>query len=236
MRFGKEVKGRKEKRMKPLACKVKYRFKYANLDDLVILVDEFPQGEYLYNTKDVNNSRLYFSEQDGSVRFYTASLNPDGTPKDDEGFGGREFKLRHMLGHDMIIRGPWSSRSGVMNQHFRKSMEVSMTDDPKAYERGYTLYGGKVTVEFAMDSIKLVKNEEIEIFPVYRGGKEIIYIPVKMDNVCHNHWKVEVKQGHRCVYCNHICYQVIEKGIDEITGMQFMTTIDDYNRYHKKGK
>lgn len=230
--------------MKPLACRVKYNFKYANLDDLVILVDEFPQGEYLYNTKDVGKNRLYFAEQEGAVRFYTASLTPYGRPKNDEGFGGRIFHLplKIPLVYDNIavdvekVQGPWSSRSGVMNQHFRKSMEVSFTDDPKAYERGHTLYGGKVTVEFAMDSIKLVKNEEIEIFPLHLYGKEIIYIPVKMDNVCHNHWKVEVKQGHRCVYCGHTCYQVINKGIDEITGKDFMTTIEHYNRYYKKGK
>ena len=65
-----------------------------------------------------------------------------------------------------------------MNRNgFGPCMEVSMTDDPEAWERGHTFFAVAMTIEKAKEALAkvqgscLVKNEEDYYFPL-KGLKE----------------------------------------------------------------
>ena len=146
--------------MKVLNARVRWMQGYANSPTLEILVDRFPtESDYRYEHKP---PAAYYAEAEGSVRFF-AYTGPG------EGYGGREFEIRMKgTGRRVTLVGPWSSRAGYMNSiGFGPCVDVSITEDPKAFARGHTFYSGAVTLELAQAAAKIAG-----CFLVKVGGAE----------------------------------------------------------------
>jgi len=146
--------------MKALNAKVNWMEKYANEPHLEILVDRIPSlEELLYDVKD---EYFYLAEKDGYVRFFYYK-------QPDEGYAGHHFHLRMKDGSEVVLKGPWSSNSGTMNRvGFTPSIEASLTDEPAAFERGYTFKAGAITVDFARKALaRFVPDVSLERFDDY---------------------------------------------------------------------
>lgn len=92
---------------------------FANDPIFVLTVDEIPsQDDIVFDTLPHSEGCLYWGQtDDGYVSFLSHNF------KNDRGYGGAVFKLRTAEGV-VEIKGPWSSRSGVMNQYFPTCVEV----------------------------------------------------------------------------------------------------------------
>lgn len=156
--------------MKILDMQIDWRYKYGNSPDIKILVDEIPD-DLVYEVMTLaGNSELYFAEKDGYVNFYSYK-GPDN------GFGGKSFELNLGNGESVILIGPWSSRTGVMNKFFPPSREVSMTTNPEVMEKGITFSSGYVTVELLREAMKkFCPDHELIMDP---NNNEPYFIPVK---------------------------------------------------------
>ena len=156
--------------MKILKMKVKWNEGLGNSPELQVLVNRIPESdEMIYEHKD----GLYFAERTGYVRFYAVSHSGNG-------FGGREFKLKMKDGKEVTLKGPWSSRSAIMNQMgFTHSMEVHITDNPEKYERGYFM-SGNITMLKVFDYLTNPgMTEELgKVFIIeVHDGKEFTWYP-----------------------------------------------------------
>jgi hypothetical protein len=121
---------------------------YANDPTLEILVDKMPDRSDLRYKKE---GILYYAELDGYVSFF-CYRGPG------EGFGGRGFEITMEDGSQELLKGPFSSRAGVMNAAgFGPCVDVSITDNPESYERGYTFYAGHVTLKLIEDMKHIVE-------------------------------------------------------------------------------
>jgi hypothetical protein len=156
--------------MKPIECSVNWYEKYANDPELQIIVDKLPRQEDLrYKHIDIGTTELWFAEKEGYVSFYAWN-----SPKQDKGFYGRHFDITLEDGSMVTLLGPWASRSGVMNKWFLpQCLEVSLKEE-KNYN-GVSWYSCSVTLEFALEAIKLCK-EPIDLVVKYKYG-EYIFIP-----------------------------------------------------------
>jgi len=169
---------------------------WANDPTLEILVDKLPDRSELHF--ECRNG-LYFAESDGYVSFISKK---DPTIPDD-GFGGAHQTLIMQDRTVLSFKGGWSSRAGVANKlGFTECMDVSLTDEPKSWERGYTFLAGHVTYEFAKnavweflpevnlvrvdkDSSFLDSSEEQSHAIEHQGeDREYIYVPMRVDNPC----------------------------------------------------
>ena len=126
--------------MKVLAARVDPREGWDNPPRLELLVDRIPQlNEFRFRKK----GPYYFAELDGFVEFFYY----DGP---GDGYGGNEFEITMEDGTREVLVGPWSSNSAAMARAgFPDTIPVSITDNPDAWERGYTFYSGHITVELA---------------------------------------------------------------------------------------
>ena len=120
---------------------------------LQLLVDHVPLATSLTYTKyPTNHGYLYYAEQDGYVRFY-AYAQPG------KGLGGSRYTLNIDDGTTETLIGPWSSRAGAVNTlGVGPVCDVSMTDSPKAYDRGWTFLATACTlaaVEASTDKIDI---------------------------------------------------------------------------------
>jgi hypothetical protein len=163
--------------MKILGAAVNWNDKWDNRPQLVIAVEELPKDEeFSYASKPLTSgSVLYRAEHDGFVRFYLHN------PHDEQGFGGRTFELRDHLGDTFKIKGPWSSRASVINRYFQPHCtEVVFTTNPNDLERnslrGAPMYGGAVTLDTAIEAVKMTGNWLARI--VEGPSAEISYEPV----------------------------------------------------------
>ncbi len=163
--------------MKILGAVVDWNDHYDNAPQLVIAVDELPGNEaYSYASKPLTGGRtLYRAEHDGFVRFYLHN------PNDEHGYGERSFKLRSHHGEEFTIKGPWSSRSGVVNQHFSPHCtEVMYALDPDHLKvcppRGIGIYSGVATLDVAIEATAITGNWLVRI--VDRSSAEVSYEPV----------------------------------------------------------
>lgn len=155
--------------MKPVACSVNWYEGYANDPVLQIVVDRIPNAEeFRYDHKD----GLWFAEKEGYVRFFSWN-----GPGNEEGYGNRCFPIKTKDGEEVVLRGPWSSRSGVMNKYFNpQSLDVSVKTEDSPYETLW--YSGHVTLLFALEAIKLCE-EPIELV-VKESHGEYIFVPKKI--------------------------------------------------------
>lgn len=98
-----------------------------------------------------NEGTAYYNEIDGDVSFFFHN------PRNEQGYGGAIFKGKLEDGTEFSVRGPWSSNPGAMKKLFGvDTMDVSITDDPEVWERGYTFYAGHITVELAKEAIPFI--------------------------------------------------------------------------------
>jgi hypothetical protein len=131
--------------MKVLDAKVEWSETFDNTPRFMLLVDKIPDTENaIYKKKD----SLYFSETDGFVRFFSYSSPGDG-------YAGCVFNITLENGEKVALKGPWSSRSGVMNMFFTQSCEVSITAEPDVWERGYTFYAAHATIPVLLEAAKI---------------------------------------------------------------------------------
>lgn len=125
---------------------VEWHDRYANCPSLKVLLSRVPkEDEFVYTkTKD----GLYFAETHGICRFFSYT-------QPGRGFGGRVFTILLENGEHVDLKGPWSSGSYAMNQYgFGPCMEVSITDDPKVWERGYTFWAGSMLVSAVLSKLE----------------------------------------------------------------------------------
>lgn len=133
--------------MKILAAKIRTYSEFDNLPTLEVLVDKIPDNESLVYEQKGNS---YFAEKEGYVSFFYYS-------RPDEGYGGTVFTI-NTKGGLKDLHGPWSSNSEAMYQAgFQRSVNVSITDDPKAFERGYTFNAGYLTLEKFAEACAIAK-------------------------------------------------------------------------------
>jgi len=160
--------------MEILKAKIDYKPQFSNSPTLQVLVDSLECMDHMVYQKD--NRGLYFSEKDGFVNFFYY-IRPDN------GYAGRQFTLQIEQDDgsvkEEVLIGPWSSRAGVMNRVFdTQCVEVSITDDPEAYDRGYTFCGGAITLEKAKEAINKIQGAAL--FKAISDDGEITYIPTKL--------------------------------------------------------
>lgn len=105
---------------------VNWHREYANDPDLVIhLAHEAPGlDQYRFDALELEcGTVLYYGTCGQLVRFFAHD------PSNESGFGGGEFVLTMHDGSQRTIRGPWSSRSSVMNEHgFGPCTEVTLRE------------------------------------------------------------------------------------------------------------
>ena len=147
--------------MKALAARVKWWEGYANDPVLQLLVDEMPPMD---SFRFERNGDIYYSELDGYVRYYAYT-------RPDRGFGGRHFPITMRSGEEVVLEGPWSSRPGEVHTYgFGPCVHVNITDDAAAFERGYTLCAGDVTLAFAQEALA-AHLPEVELVRVDAWGE-----------------------------------------------------------------
>ena len=159
--------------MKILRAKIDWIMSACNDPRLQILVDKIPDRKDLtYTCRRGRGINLYFAEKDGYVSFFAWSGHGN-----DGGYGGSEWDIK--VGRKIVrVKGPWSSRPGVMNQYFTQCMEAAMTNDPETYEKGYTFMAGSITIEKAKEALALMQG--MALLKVVDDDKEIHYVPVKL--------------------------------------------------------
>lgn len=122
--------------MKILNVKIDPVLDFDNISYFKILVDKIPE-DMVYECKDNH----YFAENDGYVEFFYY-VRPG------EGYGGRHFTLNMKDGTQKVLKGPWSSNSKSMSDAgFPETVNVSITDKQKVWERGYTFLSGHITFD-----------------------------------------------------------------------------------------
>jgi hypothetical protein len=100
--------------MKLLNAEIERHAGYANGPELKLIVDKMTAEEdFVYDEKELDGCTLYFAKhEDGLVRFFSHNHS------NERGFAGHVFKLRVQDGSIKELKGPWSSRAGVMNNYF----------------------------------------------------------------------------------------------------------------------
>lgn len=123
---------------------------YGNHPFLEVLVDRVADpSEFVFERRDPG---LYYGlAPSGEVRFFSWS------GRSGEGYGGRHFPITMKDGTREVLRGPWSSRASAMHLvGFDPCVEVSITDDPAAYERGHTFSAGSVSLSYLNDYLSVI--------------------------------------------------------------------------------
>ena len=175
--------------MKVLNATVNWMHGWGNSPCLFLLVDQIPPvSEARYQFKQYGQGEdhgFYFSEQDGYVRFYYYH-GPD------RGFGGATLNLTLVDGSEVELIGPWSSRPACLTKEgFPACTGVTITDDEKVWQRGYTFYAGNVLLDIAREAIEKfcpyakmgtrVRHGETRYYPVWSGEEDKPPMPPKSD-------------------------------------------------------
>lgn len=159
--------------MKILSAEVNWYENFGNSPDLMVVVDKIPALKgAIYQGHDFNEKcRLYYTFIDGYVDYFVHQRNYE------EGYGGRTFSFFYQPKPDatptyISIRGPWSSRAGVVNSVLERHC-VDVTIRP---ENGGGWRTGAITLDLARVAAKLagVRLEESK----YKG--EPLYTPRKI--------------------------------------------------------
>ena len=137
--------------MKILDARVRWNHGWSNKPQLEVLVDQWPKSdEFVYEKKmDVDRHgpcALYFGTgPDGSVRFFADSGTGDG-------YGGSTFVVKLTDGRTVSVKGPWSSREGVMNKFFPTSVGVIIYEVAWGRSCGLACH---LTLERAQEAAKM---------------------------------------------------------------------------------
>ena len=162
--------------MKILDAQVDWREEVGNDPRLRVLVDEIPERSEL---RFENEDELWVAIDDGYVEYFAWS--GDGN---DGGYSGRSFDITTVDSEQVTLKGPWSSRAGCVNQSsFGPVVDVCLTTDPEAFERGHTFETATLTLSAAKQAIDLADSdahfERVEKF----DSNEPYWIPVREKEV-----------------------------------------------------
>lgn len=158
--------------MRVLAARVDWKDGFGNAPRLEVLVDEIPPIEAM---EFEHRGGLWYAEQDGFVRYFAW----DG-PDNEGGFGGRHFQITTVAGEQAMLKGPWSSRAGAMNNAgFGPCVDVSITDNPEGFERGRTLKSGALSLRVAKQAIDLVDDASHLKCDRRYAEEEPVWVPVR---------------------------------------------------------
>lgn len=166
--------------MRVLRAKINYNDGYCNNPELQVLVDKIPELKDLdykvIRRKDCGTGmNLYLAEKEGYVNFMAWSGKGN-----DNGCCGMEWQII-VNGKPVLVRGPWSSRSGVMNMFFKtQCMEVAITDNAESFEKGYTFIAGALTVEKVLKEVLPFLHHSVMLLRIVDKEGEITYVPVKL--------------------------------------------------------
>jgi len=117
---------------------------YHNPANIVLEMDEFELPN-LKNFRFEEKQGNYYAELNDYVRYYHY-MRPDS------GFGGRHFPITMKDGAEKILKGPWSSKAGVMNAiGFIPCVDVTIKVDK------YTLYAAAITLRFLLENLHKIK-------------------------------------------------------------------------------
>lgn len=134
--------------MKVIDAKVDWFKGYCNNPHLQVLVDKEPsQNDLVWQKKD----DIYYVVQDGYVNHYRYK-GPG------QGFGGSVITIKMQDGSIVKLKGPFSTRASILNYlSVTQCVDVSLTDKPKDFKRGYTFISSCITLDLAVQAAHLAK-------------------------------------------------------------------------------
>lgn len=109
--------------MRILSAEIDMMEQWANDPVLKITVDRMPPSEeFIYTKIELTPRRaIYFAKHEcGIARFMVHDQD------NERGYAGRVFTITLDDGTQVSMKGPWSSRSGVMNNYFDHTTEVTI--------------------------------------------------------------------------------------------------------------
>lgn len=107
-------------RLNILRAHVDWNLEYANYPDLKVEVRKLPNtNAFRFRAHEARGHTFYWAEYDGFVRYFVHDH------RNSEGFGGRVFNITMESGEKREIKGPWSSRAGVLNSVFPPCVDVT---------------------------------------------------------------------------------------------------------------
>ena len=159
--------------MIPLQCAVNWYDDCSNYPVLEIMVDQIPFLESMrFEHRHFDTQRdLWFAHKDGYVKFFAWS-----GPENEGGYYGAEFLITLVDGSNVVLKGPWSSRTGIMNQFFIPQCidaHLNTEDDP------YFL-AGAVSLPFALSAITLCE-EPIQLVVKKLLCLEYFFVPERIE-------------------------------------------------------
>lgn len=201
--------------MKIVDARVNWYVGFMNDPELSILVHGHPEHKDLRYEQ---RGPLYFAECDGYVSFFAHS----GNPEQQEGYCGDHFRLTMKDGTDKVLKGPWSSRSGVMNAAgFTPSREVVLFTDDLSYLRNYTGFAAHITEELYLAAVKEFCPGAVAVHRE-RYGEKTLYLRLSdVENPCETCkgfksyvWPYETGGNRPCPHCNGTGIQSPAKELD----------------------
>ena len=165
-------------------ARVNWMEEWGNSPILEILVEKVLNvSDFRYDLIDRERSDLYFGYRDGQVSYFVHDKN------NERGFGGATYILSPAEPNRRIpykVKGPWTSRSSVMNNFFKHSMEARLIDNEAGFEKGFTFMSGAVSMPMALEALDHIHVSTGEIYALayhslYEDLSELEYQIVKMD-------------------------------------------------------
>lgn len=145
--------------MQVLKARVQWHDGYCNDPGLELLVDKLPVRADLRWTVNQHEGQSFCWTVDGGYVSYFMH-----NPRDQEGYGGRTFEITTHAGNKLAFKGPWSSNAVYASRVIGEPIiHCALTDEPEAYERGYTFYAGDVTLALAQRAAELAGVELLEV-------------------------------------------------------------------------
>lgn len=158
--------------MKVIDATVDWAEGLSNDPTLQVLVDEIPPLDAMRFER---HDGLWYAEHEGYVRYYSWA-----GPENEGGFSGRHYTVTTIDGAEVTLKGPWSSRAGVMNNAgFGPCVGVRITTDPEVLNNGHTFQSGAISLLTAKQAVDLAEEashlQRIEKF----DGDEPYWVPVR---------------------------------------------------------
>jgi len=133
-------------------AQIDWREDVANDPRLEVLVDDTPDRSDL---RFEHEDDLWVAIEDGYVSYFAWS--GDGN---DGGYSGRCFEIVTVDGEQVTLKGPWSSRAGCVNKRsFGPVVDVRLTTNPDALDKGHTFSTGTLTLSAAKQALGLTDDD-----------------------------------------------------------------------------
>lgn len=140
---------------------INWMLAWDNDPSIRVWVEEIPR-DIILTPHRVNPTRvLWYGTKAGIARFYAdTTLENSLESKQEDGFGGSHFHIMTPQG-EHVLKGPWSSRPGVMNAlHpdaiYNPCVDISLTDSESTFDRGYTYMASNMTAEVLAPALQEV--------------------------------------------------------------------------------